>query len=51
LPTVPGFECSGTVVKSGGGLFGWYVMGKKVGCIADSRLPGTWSEYLVTTAG
>lgn len=29
-PIVPGWECSGIVVKSGGGLMAWKVMGKRV---------------------
>src|SRR5688572_6950538 len=32
LPTVPGWEGAGTVVASGGGLYGWWLMGKRVAC-------------------
>lgn len=30
FPIVPGWEGSGTVVQSGGGLMAWRVMGKRV---------------------
>jgi len=30
FPTVPGFEGSGTVVLSGGGILGWNITGKRV---------------------
>ncbi|CAG9311055.1 unnamed protein product [Blepharisma stoltei] len=48
LPAVPGFEGSGTVIKSGGGAKGWYLDGKRV-CFwqFDASLPGTWAEYVL----
>ena len=30
LPRTPGFEGSGTVVASGGGIMGWSIKGKRV---------------------
>lgn len=50
LPAVPGFEGSGTVVASGGGLLGRFLMGKRVACAAPDSGNGTWAEYMVTSA-
>jgi len=51
LPCVPGFEGSGTVVESGGGLVGWYFKGKRVACASGLSSPhGCWAEYMVTDA-
>lgn len=50
LPAVPGFEGSGTVVASGGGLLGRFLMGKRVACAAPDSGDGTWAEYMVTSA-
>lgn len=47
LPTVPGFEGSGTVVASGGGLLGRALMGKRVACGGQRDADGTWAEYFV----
>jgi len=30
LPVIPGFEGAGRVIRSGGGLLGWSLVGKKV---------------------
>lgn len=49
-PIVPGFEASGTVVESGGGLYANYLKGKKVACVAHDKLDGPWAEYMVTDA-
>jgi len=50
LPTVPGWEGAGTVVRSGGGLMGWFLTGKRVACGGQSNGDGTWAEYFVTDA-
>jgi len=46
--TPAGFEGTGVVVASGGGLMGRYLMGKRVS-FAVSR-SGTWAEYVVADA-
>lgn len=50
LPTVPGFEASGMVVASGGGVLGAYLRGKRVACAAMPDLDGSWAEYMLTSA-
>jgi NADPH:quinone reductase-like Zn-dependent oxidoreductase len=52
LPAVPGFEGSGTVVASGGGLIARLLEGRRVACAAASPdiRDGTWAEYAVTSA-
>ncbi|KPM47117.1 alcohol dehydrogenase catalytic domain-containing protein [Jiulongibacter sediminis] len=50
FPTAPGFEGSGTVVESGGGLYANYLKGKKVACAASDKLDGPWAEYMLTDA-
>src|SRR5262249_2346285 len=52
LPAIPGFEGSGTVVASGGGIMARMLAGKRVACAAaDPKIAGgTWAEYLVTSA-
>ena len=50
LPIVPGFEGSGTVVESGGGIYANYLKGKNVACIAPEAGDGTWAEYMLTDA-
>jgi len=50
LPTVPGFEGSGEVVATGGGLYANYLKGKNVACIASDKGDGTWAEYMLTDA-
>jgi NADPH:quinone reductase-like Zn-dependent oxidoreductase len=50
LPVVPGFECSGTVVASGGGLKGRVLVGKRVACAAPYDGDGTWADYMATSA-
>ena len=48
LPTVPGWEGAGTVVASGGGLYGRWLVGKRVACaLRSSNRDGTWAEYFV----
>jgi NADPH:quinone reductase-like Zn-dependent oxidoreductase len=48
LPVVPGFEGSGTVIASGGGWMGRWLVGKRVACLAPEDGHGTWAEYMVT---
>jgi NADPH:quinone reductase-like Zn-dependent oxidoreductase len=50
LPTVPGWEGAGTVVATGGGLLGRWLMGKRVACAIRSDRDGTWAEYVVANA-
>jgi NADPH2:quinone reductase len=52
LPTIPGFEGSGTVVDAGPGLMGSYLKGKRVSCTAaDPKISGgMWAQYVVTSA-
>ena len=51
LPTVPGFEGSGLVVASGGGLLGRYLRGKRVSTAARPQGSGTFAEYMLADAG
>ena len=46
LPVVPGLECSGVVVQSGGGLLARALLGRRVVCGAPERGDGTWAEYV-----
>jgi len=48
LPCGAGREGSGTVVQTGGGFFGWRLLGKRVACIAST--PGMWAEYVIVPA-
>jgi len=50
LPTVPGWEGAGTVVATGGGLLGRWLMGKRVACAVRTDRDGTWAEYVVANA-
>lgn len=50
LPAVPGWEGAGTVVKSGGGVLGWWLNGKRVACGGQSDRDGTWAEYVIADA-
>jgi NADPH:quinone reductase len=47
LPTIPGFEGSGTVVAAGGGLWARALLGRRVACGVAGSGDGTWSEYTV----
>ncbi len=47
LPAVPGMECCGVVVESGG-VLGQLLMGRRVACMASSD-SGTWAEYAVAS--
>lgn len=52
LPTIPGFEGSGTVVAAGSGIMPRLLVGRRVACAAADRniAGGTWAEYLATSA-
>ena len=47
-PVVPGFEGSGTVVTSRAGVYGRWLLGKRVACRAPEDGNGTWAEYMAT---
>jgi NADPH:quinone reductase-like Zn-dependent oxidoreductase len=49
FPCVPGFEASGTVISSGGGLLGWRLVGKKVAVVSDKG-QGVWAQFTVAPA-
>ncbi len=50
LPVIPGLECSGLVVKNGGGLLGRALLGRRVACLAKADGDGTWAEYVCVPA-
>jgi NADPH:quinone reductase-like Zn-dependent oxidoreductase len=50
LPVVPGFECSGEVVASGGGFRARYLVGRRVACAAPTDDDGTWAEFMLARA-
>ena len=50
LPSVPGLEGAGTVVAANAGLYGRWLMGKRVACAAPADGPGPWAEYMVCAA-
>ena len=49
LGTIAGFEGSGTVVATGGGAIGRYLLGRPVACAAGDG-DGTWAEYACADA-
>jgi NADPH2:quinone reductase len=49
LPTVPGFEGSGTVVAAGS-MAARLLVGRRVGCTPSPNGDGTWAEYAVAPA-
>ena len=51
LPTVPGFEGAGVVVAANAGLYGRWLVGQRVACIAPEDGPGTWAEYAACNVG
>jgi NADPH:quinone reductase-like Zn-dependent oxidoreductase len=51
LPTVPGLEAMGTVVGHNAGLYGQWLMGKRVACLGPDDAPGPWAEYMACAAG
>lgn len=50
LPSVPGWEGAGTVIASGGGLFGRWLIERRVACALRHDRDGTWAEYFVANA-
>lgn len=46
LPTTPGFEGSGVVVATGGGLVGRLLRGRRVAVAVQEGGEGTWAEYV-----
>jgi len=50
LPSVPGFEGSGTVVKSGGGKEADALIDKKVAFRSRPDIDGAWAQFTVTDA-
>jgi NADPH:quinone reductase-like Zn-dependent oxidoreductase len=52
LPATPGFEGSGTVVETGGGMMARFMKGRRVACAAadPKSTSGMWAEYIVTAA-
>ena len=50
LPVVPGFEASGEVVASGGGVWANHIVGRRVACAAPAGGDGTWAEYMLADA-
>lgn len=50
LPMVPGSECSGLVVQTGGGLLGRALLGRRVAYIASTTRDGTWAEFACVPA-
>src|SRR4051794_36683900 len=50
LPAVPGFECSGVVMASGGGLLARALVGRRVACGASETGDGTWAEFVCVPA-
>lgn len=44
-----GFEGCGRVVKSGGGIAGWWLGGKRVACV-NTGGDGVWAEYVTLPA-
>jgi NADPH:quinone reductase-like Zn-dependent oxidoreductase len=55
-PTSPGWEASGIVVQSGGSLFGWRSLGKRVAFSRkvsngnELRVGGCFQQYCLATA-
>ncbi|KAL4459927.1 hypothetical protein ABPG74_003453 [Tetrahymena malaccensis] len=48
LPVTIGFEGCGTVVASGGGFYGWTLVGKKVAIYVQRSPNGCFAEYATT---
>lgn len=46
LPVVPGLECSGTIVDTGGELRARTMLGRRVACGSPDDRDGTWAEYM-----
>lgn len=50
LPATPGWEGSGTVVASGGGLLARWLLGRRVAFSAQNEGDGSWAEYVAVEA-
>ena len=50
LPAVPGWEGSGTVVATGGGLMARWLLGKRVAFTAQDDAIGSWAQYTTVDA-
>ncbi len=50
LPSVPGWEGTGTVVASGGGWWARWLEGKRVACALRANRDGTWAEFFLADA-
>ena len=50
VPCVPGFEGAGTVVAANAGVYGRWLMGKRVAVSPPQDGQGTWAEYMVCGA-
>jgi len=59
LPYIPGFEGSGTVVRSGGGILPWYLLGRRVSFSKGNEkmregsklvMGGSYAQFIVTQA-
>ena len=49
VPSIPGFEGTGTVVSAGPGLYGRWLLGKRVACGTQPEGGGTWAQYVTTS--
>ena len=55
-PLTPGSEAAGTVMESGGGLYAWWLFGKRVAFVRAAEksgkfsIGGVYAEYAVTNA-
>lgn len=50
LPAVPGFEGAGVVVGANAGLYGRWLMGRRVAVSIGEKGYGTWAEYVAADA-
>jgi NADPH:quinone reductase-like Zn-dependent oxidoreductase len=50
VPTVPGLEGTGTVIEANAGLYGRWLMGKRVACFGSQDSHGSWAESMVCSA-
>lgn len=50
LPAVPGWEGAGSVIESGGGVLGRWLLNKRVAFSVQSDADGAWAEYCVVDA-
>ncbi len=49
IPAIPGFEGAGMVVSAGPGLYGRWLLGKRVACGTQPEGGGTWAQYVTTS--